>query len=621
MMTICFQVMSNGGSIRRVCQMNQNCTVKDLFQQASDTVSGLIDSLKFGYPPQTLRLSDSNKDLLIKDVGVTNQEKIFISVSSESSVTTSKVSKSDTEVSNHSKTGKKKASTINEITTEVKPEYNGRPRRKAAEIANDSFLHASKLMEENDKASKKQKKSSPKPMTPEIKEKLATARHFKTLESASTARRLYDGAIVGQAKVTRSRSSFGGGATNVEEGLMNSFGSSSKGARLLRQGWKQAVNSMYEQNQSVARLASIGANTVQFEIVNTSTSSAPSLQVKYPKGVQGRSDKFYEDIVSELIDVDALKEVTRMLCNSDATTEALRPSNLALLSPRVFWSLHYHYRINKGTEENISSEKDPTVACLQWIQPSINWSYLRRRATKLSTKAQENLRQKQEKANNESTSNWEAAVSAIESVEQAMANMYDNHSSVALGNLTERSDQFEWKLETPEELDADELIECISKSSLHDKFKSDDVTIFASLLSEKCNVRNWRELANSQADDIHAMLMKIDYSKAELTVDDVDSWIDYAQERSLDEIIYEICDNDDDAIELLQQAANSGTPKDLAGWLSIVPQLHQELQGCVKRSLKSRSVPSQDQLKTWCQKSEIVLNQLDWLNCYLTPIG
>lgn len=609
MMTICFQTMSGNGNARRICQMNQNSTVQDLFQQATYSLLGSVDFLKFGFPSQILRLGDSNKDVLIKDLGIANQEKIVVSLLSEAK--TSQVTDADA----------KQSSTPNSSSNKVNLVDNIRPRRKAAALANESIIEASKLIKASEEAFKKQKRANHKPMTPETKAKLATARHFRTVEAVSSARRLHDGALVGQKKIARSPSSVHG-ATNVEEALMTSFGSRSRGARLLRHGWKQAVNSMYEQNQSVARVASIEANTAEFEIVKNDTTSAQSLHVTYPKGIQGRSDQRYEDIVSELIDIDALKEVVRMICNSDSTPEALRPSNLALLSPRVFWCLHYHYRNNQHEQEHSMRNHDATEAALRWLHPTFNWSYLCRRATKLSAKAQENLRQKQESTSNDSTSNWEAAVSAIESVEQAMAKMYDDQSSennVDTGTIG--FDKLDWALETPDEHDVDELIECISKSSMHEKFTSNNVALFASLLLEKCTIRNWRELANAQAESLYSTLKRIEFSAPELTVADVDSWIDYAQERSIEEIMYEICDNDDDAIELLEQAANSGTPKDLSCWSLIVPTLHKELEDFIKQDSRSIHVPTRDQLKKWCQKSEIVLNQLDWLNFYTTPIG
>ena len=231
----------------------------------------------------------------------------------------------------------------------------------------------------------------------------ATARHFRNLESmnhtitltkandttvsisvaaassVSPARRLRDGAVVTDPSSSSTRGSKRKGShldfsstttttksksnhtntkanTSIEEALLAATSSTSKGARLLRQGWRTAVNSMYEQNQAVARLTSIQGRrrTVMFRVslhkYNTSNST---LYMKYPKGVQGRSNQYYEDILPELIDIEVLKSVISSLrnitTNDDTNPEVFRPTNLSLLGRTHYSSCsRYNTRIDRN---------------------------------------------------------------------------------------------------------------------------------------------------------------------------------------------------------------------------------------------------------------------------------
>jgi hypothetical protein len=253
---------------------------------------------------------------------------------------------------------------------------------------------------------------------------------------------------------------------------------SSSGARLVRQGWRKAVLDAYEQNQATARLAAVAAACATSSSSSAATATAAAaaapgevaagavvqfqcwkpagdhsaslvavtvdesailtedeqdndtaatrkatwqLEVKYPKGVQGRGN--FEERV-DYISYAVLKSLIRSIYPVNA--EALRPENLALVSPRVLWSLLFHWqrRRQSNNNNNSSNTNNAIHEALRTMHPDLDWSFLRRRKQQLSEKALENMRQQQEKSNSRSSANsvgqdYEAAAAAILAVEHA----------------------------------------------------------------------------------------------------------------------------------------------------------------------------------------------------------
>ena len=205
-------------------------------------------------------------------------------------------------------------------------------------------------------------------------------------------------------------------------------------------------------------------------------------------------------------------------------------------------------------------------------------------------------------------------------------------------------------LVTPTEEDIDELMECIQNGGTEDgNQKPMDhhyVNEIAECLMKQCHIHNWRELANAEPEIMYETLLDYkteveDTTKDGWSINHIEKWIDYAQQQSLYEIMYEICDdpNNDDVIELLQNGVNSGTPKDLAMWYPIIPQLQKELENYQQQLIidskedegvgneiettgirKLMILPSYKDLKKWSYKCQRVLEQLDWLNDYVTPV-
>jgi (p)ppGpp synthase/HD superfamily hydrolase len=143
------------------------------------------------------------------------------------------------------------------------------------------------------------------------------------------------------------------------------------------------------------------------------------------------------------------------------------------------------------------------------------------------------------------------------------------------------------------------LRECIIEET------SEDQSRLAHALVKDCRIHNWRELANATAQDLAKSL--------HLSEETSQTWIDEAQSRSLDELMVEVCQGNVQAVQLLTETANSGTPKDLAAWRGIADVLQQQFE-------EKDSAPSVQELEQWCDRAQQALEQLEWLNWYATPV-
>jgi hypothetical protein len=176
---------------------------------------------------------------------------------------------------------------------------------------------------------------------------------------------------------------------------------------------------------------------------------------------------------------------------------------------------------------------------------------------------------------------------------------YNNNNNQNYNNNIQQQDIVDdWKIETSTETDLDGLKECILRGNDNDTsiIRINIMDQLAQSLLDDCQVHNWRQLANCQAVDIHSKLV----GNTNVTMDMVDSWIDTAQTKSLEEIIMELCDSNDEAVVALREAARSGTPKDLAAWSSIASLLHSELQGYYLNNNHKSIQRIQSGLILWC---------------------
>jgi len=382
-------------------------------------------------------------------------------------------------------------------------------------------------------------------------------------------RRLADGAAVA-APPRRGRAPSKPPATDMSEALLGALNHSGQMGRVLRKGLKSVVESAYDTTRAFSRLAVIASGDYQLSVRGNET-----LELEY----RGTVDKTLVQEQVDCIPKDVLVEVVKGIHASDK--EALRPENLSVLSPRVLWSMVHWCESTRDIK---------TMYHMLW--PDLDWSFLRRRAQQLSEKARENLRQEQS-----DTPDMEEAAKAIAAVESAMEHLHDYDANTRKEKRAQAavSRMQGWKLTTPNELDHDELRECVQTSMPQERIDE-----WIPKLVER-NIHNWRELANVR----DPAQLKLDLSDGE-----IQPWIDYAQAQSVDEIIVEICDNNVEAVELLREQARTGTPKDLALWKAIPESLCQVCNNKLPR----------DTVATWCERAHHTLQEFEWLQWYATPV-
>jgi len=665
-----------------------------------EPAEALLLSLAGTIPPaQPLLPRDSPKTLV--EVGIRHQDRIVVSAVTATATATATTKGNGNEKAAAAATAgaKKRKKEDDDRGGDDDAEGGGKkektkePNQRAAASAasasfkdtirrQDAFARAEQTRQKQKKMKKAAASSPNKPTTNRPSAAATTSssppptaakpnRHFAAL-SGTPGRRLQDGAVVGGTTSPRGRNSKSsrrrtGSSNDDDDGIVVSAedraalalldaadgggASTSSGGRLMRAGWKRAVLDAFENNRAVSRLAAAAGNRVVFRLVGADDRDGGAaagsvtadggrrlrrtreLVATYPKGVQGKGD--FVDTVDYIA-----RPVLRTVIGGihPANPEALRPENLALLSPRVLWSLMYHYKLELAQQQGGRREYSVGTA-LQWIQPGLDWSFLRRRKAQLSAKAMENLRQEREAAasgsNDSSNEDWEAAANAIMSVEQALE---DDLLSTRDDNMPSRSGQHQngllveneaWNVVTPNESDEDELRDCVRRGN---ELSPETVESIVKALIEKCEIHNWRELANvSDADEIASKLRSNIAESGDVLVpspESVQLWIDAAQEESLPEIMVEICDGTPAFVEMLQEV-ESGTPLDLARWRSIADTLRETLQerrgvsgGDVGTSATDNAVevPLARVLQRWCARAQKALEQLEWLGQYATPV-
>mmetsp|Transcript_14211 Transcript_14211/g.39382 ORF Transcript_14211/g.39382 Transcript_14211/m.39382 type:complete len:680 (-) Transcript_14211:565-2604(-) len=657
---------------RTIVQLDESSSVETLFQTAHDAVVAGTNgtkksknknhisaiSIKVGFPPQDLtRLPDRT----LQACGIRNQDRITVIVSDDNSKknnkkkASSKSTKTTTKASpkknketqkraaatsttedddddnyNHDEPQSTTTTTNNNSSTLSSPPASKRSRRAAAQKATDSFAAViraqDKMMRETASPKKKTRSGSAPRINGNNSKTTQPQPRFKA--AATTGRRLEDGATVVTAAAARAaarkrkqqeQQSHVEAPADHSRALVDTLESRSKAGRLMRNKWRQAVDNQYRQNTAVSRLAAI-PHAVTFELLD----DGRKLQATFAKGVQGRGN--HQETI-DYIPRDLLKETMGVLYQTEL--EDLRPENMAL-SPRILWNLVYHHQQQqqrereqpeqeRGNRNSNGSVEEALVA----LQPSLDWSFLRTRKKELSAKAKENLRQAQEKDAQKSSSNiddnWEAAAATIASVEEAMEKLQEldhNHRQSRIRDAAQvrqsqkQNDGEEWKLNTPSEVDEDELLECVNEN-LPDNGPSAD-TIVRHLI-DKCHIRNWRELANYNDSEADKMAQELGVETVH-----VDSWLTMARQQSVEEIIVEVCDKNVDAVPLLRHV-NAGTPHELTHWQPIAEELETLLRDSATEGT-AEEIPSAVQLQKWCDQAELALNQWPWLKDFVATM-
>ena len=650
MLTLCLTL----DTTRKIVKLDeQTATVADLYTEAQrafaegDVAAATFESsqqfqLAGGVPRRPLPANSTN---LLTSMGIQNQDRIQVTVVQSNNK--SKANKKSTPRKRKKQPKEEEESEEEPDVASSATEPRQKSKRQAAQRATDSFAatiaaqNALAKAQATSSNNKYKKKSTSKAS---YSASLSSPRNPPTLSrprkfTQTAGRRLQDGETVAPRRPRAPKQSSRNHNTSSDpsEALLATLESKSRAGTLLRQGYKQAVANAYEQNKAVARLAAIPHNvTFQLErqasISNNNDTEddiqVGTLHVEFSKGVQGRGT-FTEQV--DYLPYTVLQQVVAAI--HPANPQALRPENLALLSPRVLWSLIYHYQQRQEQSEistGAAAATSSTVTqALRALHPGLDWSFLRRRPTTLSAKARENLRQQQEaeqeqqEAQGQAPPDWEAAAAAIASVEDAMASLHtlERHDrrARALQAVEARST---WQLVTPTEADEDELYACVasheSSRSVWEALGGSSATKVVQRLQTECGIYNWRQLANTTEEELMQKLglcaSNSQYSEA------VQAWLLHAQQESVDEIMVEICSGRIDAVEALSENARSATPKDLSSWQWIVADLRQVLVDGHFQS-KLDNCPSESDLAEWIRRANQVMTEYPWTAAFVTPIA
>ena len=649
-----------------------------LFNIPSSSTQHYRVSFLGGFPPKEL---DQGGKATVHELGVRANESLIVkfTLNDESAATGSIPSTSTS-------TKQSAASTITEPSTE---NSNGRKKRAAAAAATANFPELIAAQNAMMKTEQTKKSSAAKRFGSTNKRIVTTSasspKKGKKVKIEGTGYRLSDGkAIQGAApkrKGSAKQQPMFKSEDDIAGKLLSSMGGGGGGntGKFLRMAMKGAVEKSYEESRAAARVSAVNMGEFSFERVKGGTvvegqgvvlgsakdhderkdgnDNDDSLlgramhMVSYSKGLEGRG-RFEEQV--EIISQDALKALIEHVYNTRSEEgddldgeksdgkEMLRPVSMAQLSPRVFWSLVYHYN---EAGQNDSSAHATVETMLQSTMPHLDWSHLDRggRKRQLSEKARENLRQATLSTTSEAD---EAGVKAIEEMEESIleaampSKKDDDDDNEDDNNLSERERRAkaamarfggkseeetkpappaeqqkvlvadDWKLVTPSEDDIDELLECINEGKESDSYNEKDAKRWAAALID--NVRNWRGLANAESEVVLAQI-----NDHNLQAGTVERWIEIAQQKSIEEIMLEIIDGDQDALDCLQYKAHSSTPKDLSFWYASPQMLLDTLS---KDNDGVACTWNETDVRRWTNRAKIALSSLPWLDLYLTPI-
>ena len=577
--------------------------------------------LFLGFPPKPLHVDDENEKTL-GDCGITSQMNIMVKFVPEISIN-SKV----TSITN-SETAAASASVLQQTST--------RPARRAAAIAaNETFIEVDKAMKNYQQPSPKKTKRSTATSNNTGKKTRITG-EGRTL---STGQVVISAASTGKKKSTSSLQS----EEDVTTALLSAVttNNSSKLNSILRKGMKNAVLKSYEESKANIRLTAFQHHLYTMTPFSTTCDGAVSqdndssynvgtFHIMFSKGLEGRGT--FTDTI-EILSKDTLEAVIRAVYKDSRSSEdsenncMLKPIYMSQVSPRVFWSLAYHYPQYSTIEE-----------ALRDLCNDLDWHFIEKnkRTRMLSEKAKENLRQQNRKHTTTDSDDEAAAVDVITQVEQAMEAMIHNdnsHTSLAEQrrllmanaaytriqtndtNITSAQDDATeevWDLVTPCDEDIDEILECIRNGESQKEEDEQEHWLAAIFLMQTCHIHNWRELANSDETMLYQTFLTMNKHQL-VTEKDFESWVDYAQVKSIFEIMMAILDGDEDIFIMLRDLLHSGTPKDLVMWMSIPNVFIQEINSRASIAI------GEPMVKKWCHRAQIALNTYPWLDLYITP--
>ena len=716
---------------------------KDVFALFNASKSSYILTFLSGFPPKEL---NSEGKSTVQELGIRSNESLIVKFR----IHESNQSVECGESSEAKRNSKKEESSANLSATES-TSASGRQKRASAVAATASFRDViaaqDAIMQQDQKPSKKKATSSfasvniGNPPGGKKRNNATTKGGAKKVKIDGTGYRLSDGKSFGsppkKSNSKQQQQALFKSEDDIANSLLSSLGGSSGNVgKFLRAAMKGAVTKSYEASRAAVRVAAVNQGEYGFDkmkggttdkkggvVLGTLKDLDPSTKtgdadadgdsdvlgrtlftVSYSKGMEGRG-RYTEEV--EIIGLDALKGVIQSVYDSKSDDEPsgndsekntdgremLRPVSISQLSPRLFWSLVYHYSIvekKRKSEKSQSEQKHPQTTkpsiedMLREFMPHLDWCHLDRGGRKrdLSEKAKENLRQEKESVLHE-TSNGppeEDGIKAIEEMENSiidtiMSSKNDEDDDAGgtgererraraamarFGNLGEsslesntesillpKSNRDSWELVTPIDDDIDELIECImeglssdEETIPHESYDKKTARVWASALLESGpdsttsqplsvltpSIRNWRELANAKADFVRSKLVTNSVSSRgklpQPSLETIDKWIDAAQQRSMEEIMLEILDGDQDALDLLLNKARSGSPKDLSYWYSAPKLLLDAISISTDNDdHKGGSKWVEGDVIRWSSRAKIALRTCPWLDLYTTPVA
>ena len=150
------------------------------------------------------------------------------------------------------------------------------------------------------------------------------------------------------------------------------------------------------------------------------------------------------------------------------------------------------------------------------------------------------------------------------------------------------------------------------------KYSPDQMKAGAEFLSSSpnCSIQNWRMLANVDVKDLLPSLCQSSiFSDIEKAT--VASIITAAQQRSIEEIMLEILDGDENVFHILREDASSATPVDLTLWRLAPSILLEEVPALQCSEFKV----TEQKIIDWCNRAQIALNTCPWLENFSTSIA
>jgi hypothetical protein len=625
-----------------------------LFNVAAANRSKYAIEFMTGFPPTFLDKEGKNT---VDELGIRPNETVIVKISLlESAVPAAKKPATNAkskaaakqETNDHADEEEEMEEKTAEITSTT------RTKRAAAEAATSTF-------KEVIKAQNAMMKSEKKATKPSTNSRISTINNIASLSSSPKKQaakrppkmegvgyRLSDSQAIGspskRTRRTANTEPMFSSKDDIATTLLSSMSGKGKGnvGNFLRAAMKGAVMKSYEVSRAQVRVSAVQNGDYQMErvkggsvvdggvVLGVANDDENALgrtmyQVSYGKGIEGRG-RFSEQV--EIIGLDALKSTIQTVYNSKTDDEEagsdgremLRPAAIAQMSPRMFWSLVYHCT----RAEHPSSSSSSIESMLRDTMPDLDWTHLDRggRKRNLSEKAKENLRQETKAdTQNASDGNVEDEVRALEEFEETIMNGLDEHTDenlrqkrlAALSRFNNNEITEDWKLITPVEDDEDELKECILDQN--DGISEVLAKTYSSIMmnSQQPCCRNWRELANVSPESLSSKFnAECSKLKVEPPSDDsVINWIDAAQQRSLEEIMLEILDSDQDALELLSEKANSANPWDLIQW-SNYPQLLLDAMETSQYSVADAAC--------WISRAKVAIETSKWLEDYSVSI-